>query len=247
MEAHDLDVLVLGREANVRYVAGCAAAVDRRARGRSAPGCVVVRATGEIHLLSTWDEGVPEEIPHEHLYGITWNPMTLVEVLRASTARRRPRRVGTDALSPSFAQLLPMAFPDAELVDGEQRLRAARRIKTPDEVDAIRGAIGVAERALAAAVAELRPGVTERQLTGVFMEAMAASGVTTPATQDVAWITSREHPWRRGPRDRRVAAGRPRGVRRRRGRRRLRRRGGPDLAGRRRRAPAPTALFRRCE
>ena len=33
------------------------------------------------------------------------------------------------------------------------------------------------------------------------MEAMAAAGVTTPATQDVAWITSREHPWRRASRD----------------------------------------------
>ena len=37
----------------------------------------------------------------------------------------------------------------------------------------------------------LTPGITERQLTGVFMEAMASEGVTTPSTQDVAWTTSR--------------------------------------------------------
>src|SRR3546814_12586976 len=49
----------------------------------------------------------------------------------------------------------------------------------------------VAEGALAAAVAELRPGVGERELTAVFMDAMASSGVTTPATQDVVRITSR--------------------------------------------------------
>lgn len=30
------------------------------------------------------------------------------------------------------------------------------------------------------------------------MEAMAAGGVSTPATQDAAWVTSKEHPWRRG-------------------------------------------------
>ena len=47
----------------------------------------------------------------------------------------------------------------------------------------------------------------ERQLTGVFMEAMARAGVTTPSNQDVAWITSREHPWRRADRDAPVAAG----------------------------------------
>ena len=43
---------------------------------------------------------------------------------------------------------------------------------------------------MAAAVAELRPGVHERELTGVFMDAMASRGVTTPATQDVVHITS---------------------------------------------------------
>ena len=83
------------------------------------PGCVVVRATGEIYLLSTWDEGVPDEIPHDHLYGITWNPMNLVTgAARASAPTVGPRRVGTDAMSPLFAQLLPMAFPEAEIVDG---------------------------------------------------------------------------------------------------------------------------------
>jgi Xaa-Pro aminopeptidase len=43
----------------------------------------------------------------------------------------------------------------------------------------------------------LAPGVSERTLAGVMMEAMAAGGVSTPATQDAAWVTSREQPWRR--------------------------------------------------
>ena len=67
-----------------------------------------------------------------------------------------------------------MAFPDADIVDGGPALRAARRTKTTEEVDAIRAAVAVADAALAAAVAELRPGVSERELTGVFMEAMAS-------------------------------------------------------------------------
>jgi Xaa-Pro aminopeptidase len=36
---------------------------------------------------------------------------------------------------------------------------------------------------------------------------MAEAGVTTPATQDVAWITSRQDPWRRSDRDAAVAPG----------------------------------------
>jgi Xaa-Pro dipeptidase len=206
MEAFDLDVLVLGRQANVRYVTGAPQLWVAGTRP-FAPICVVVRATGEIHLNSTWDEGMPEEIDHDHLYGLAWNPMTLIEVLRNIDGAATARRVGTDALSPTFGQLLPIAFPNAELVDGELAMRTARRIKTAEEVVALRGAIRVAEAGLAAALSELAPGITEQSLTGAMLEAMAAGGVSTSATQDGAWVTSREHRWRQGPRDRLVAYG----------------------------------------
>ena len=206
MEAFDLDVLVLGRQANVRYVTGAPQLWVAGTRP-FAPICVVVRTTGEIHLNSTWDEGMPEEIDHDHLYGLAWNPMTLIEVLRNIDGAATARRVGTDALSPTFGQLLPIAFPNAELVDGELAMRTARRIKTAEEVVALRGATRVAEAGLAAALSELAPGITEQSLTGAMLEAMAAGGVSTSATQDGAWVTSREHRWRQGPRDRLVADG----------------------------------------
>ncbi len=206
MEKHDLDVLVLGRQANVRYVSGTPQLWVAGTRPFS-PSCVIVRKTGAIHLLSTWDEGVPDDIPHENLYGISWNPMNTIANLQRIDGVSTAKRVGTDALSPGFAQLLPTAFPNAELVDGELAMRAARRIKTPDEVLSLREAIRVAEAGLAAAVAELRPGISEKALAGLLLEAMAAGGVSTPSTQDAAWATSREHPWRRASADGLVRAG----------------------------------------
>ncbi|HZN82997.1 MAG TPA: M24 family metallopeptidase [Mycobacterium sp.] len=206
MEAHDLDVLVLGRQANVRYVTGAPQLWVAGTRPFG-PICMVVRSTGEIHLNSTWDEGMPDDIPHDRLYGLAWNPMTLIEVLKSIDGASTARRVGTDALTPTFAKLLPMAFPNAELVDAEPAMRAARRIKTPDEVAALRGALRVAEKSLATAVAELRVGVTAQELTGILLEAEAAGGVSTPATQDGAWVTSREHPWRRARSDGRIENG----------------------------------------
>src|ERR1700743_2207782 len=196
MEKHDLDVLVLGRQANVRYVSGTPQLWVAGTRPFG-PTCVVVRETGAMHLLSNWDEGVPDDIPHETHDGIAWNPMNTIANLQRIDGSASAKRVGTDALSPGFAQLLPTAFPNAELVDGELAMRAARRIKTPEEVTALREAIRVAELGLAAAVAELRPGISEKTLAGVLLEAMAAGGVSTPSTQDAAWVTSREHPWRR--------------------------------------------------
>ncbi|OBI83519.1 Xaa-Pro peptidase family protein [Mycobacterium sp. E740] len=206
MAAHDIDILVLGRQANVRYVTGAPQLWVAGTRPFG-PICEVVRSTGEIHLNSTWDEGIPDEISHDHLYGLAWNPMTLVEVLKALPGAATVKRVGTDSLTPTFAQLLPMAFPNAELVDAEPALRAARRIKTADEIAVLRGALGVADAALEAARAELAPGATERSLTGALMEAMAAGGVTTPATQDGAWVTSKDHPWRRARSDGRIENG----------------------------------------
>ena len=196
MDAHHLDVLVLGRQANVRYVTGAPQLWIAGTRPFG-PVCVVVRATGEIYLNSTDDEGVPEEIVRDHLYGLAWNPMTLIGVLKNIDGAATARRVGTDAITPTFAALLPEAFPNAELVDGEPAMRAARRIKTSEEISAMGPALRVAERGIAAGLAQLRPGLSEQTLTGVVLEAMAAGGVSTPATQDAAWVTPREDPWRR--------------------------------------------------
>jgi Xaa-Pro aminopeptidase len=168
---------------------------------------VLVRATGSVHLLSTWDEGIPEDIPHENLFGISFNSMNFLKVLKGIEGAARARTVATDALTPSSAKLLPKAFPAAQLIDAEPLLRRVRCVKAPEEVDAIRASVRIAERALAAAEAALTPGITERQLTGVFMESMASAGVTTPAAQDAAWITSRQHPWSRASRDRPVEGG----------------------------------------
>ncbi len=77
MKTHKLDALVLGGAGNVHYVSGA------RQLGRAGvlpfgPYAVVVRSTGRVHLLSTWDEGVPPEIEREDLFGLSWNPMNLM-------------------------------------------------------------------------------------------------------------------------------------------------------------------------
>lgn len=200
MEAHDLDVLILGREANARYVSGAPRywIAGNRPFG---PGCVVVRSTGQVHLLSTWDEGIPDEIPHENLFGITFQPMNIVPWLKSIDGVASARRIGTDALTPLYSQLLPLAFPSAELVDGEQAMRVARLVKSDDELAEIKKALEVAQASLSAAVGALAAGVTTRELAGHFMNAMAEQGVTTPSSQHVAWITAKDQPWRRAAPD----------------------------------------------
>ena len=97
-----LDALLLGREANARYAAGARRLWTAGSRP-FAPGCVVL-ASGAVHLMSTWDEGVPEEIPHARLYGTTWNPARLMQSLCAIPGLGDARRVGVDGMSAAFAR-----------------------------------------------------------------------------------------------------------------------------------------------
>jgi Xaa-Pro aminopeptidase len=206
MAADGVDILITGRESNARYVAG----VPRLWLAGSrpfGPGCVLSRETGEIHLVNTWDEGVPDDIPHENLHGITFNGQNTLAWLTAVAGAATAKTVATDGLMPSSAKLIQTAFPTAELVDGEAMMRRVRRLKLPEEVNAIRTSVRLTEHALAAAEAAFTIGITERQLTARFMEAMAAAGVTTPTSQDVAWVTSRDQPWARSNRDNPVAPG----------------------------------------
>lgn len=206
MHAHDLDVLIAGRQANARYLSGAPQLWVAGTRPFG-PVALLLRQTGAVYLHSTWDEGIPEDIPHENLYETKWDPRNLMAALCDIDGAAAARRVGSDALSPAFAQLLPTAFPKAEIVDGELAFRAARRVKTAAEIETMRAGLRVAEHGLAAALAQLAPGVTEQGLAGVLLEACAAGGVSTPATQDAAWVTARDHPWRRASADRRVQEG----------------------------------------
>src|SRR5262245_48182876 len=137
MARRELDVLVLGREANARYASGGRRLWTGGTR-TFGPGCVVVRATRQVNLLSVFDEVVPPATPPQNLYGITWNPRNLIGGLAQIAGAAEAARVGVDGMSPVMAQLLPLAFPKARIEAAEEAMHAVRRVKTVDEVACIR-------------------------------------------------------------------------------------------------------------
>jgi Xaa-Pro aminopeptidase len=182
MEKHELDVLVLGREANARFASGARRLWTAGTRP-FAPGCVVVRGTGEVHVLSTWDDGMPPELDHAHLYGTTWNPAVLTDEVSAIAGVRDARRIGVDGMTARAHALLTTVAPQAELVDAGAAMLAARRCKSADEVACIAHAVAVAGAGVAAALDAATPGVIERELSGRYLAAIAGHGVTTPLTE----------------------------------------------------------------
>ncbi|MBV8160107.1 MAG: aminopeptidase P family N-terminal domain-containing protein [Acidimicrobiia bacterium] len=176
MARQGVEVLLLGREGNARYVSG-ARRLFLAGERAFAPGCVVVRATEQVHVLSNTDFGIPNEIPHANLYPTSWDPATLAARVAAIPGVSDAQRIGVDGLTPLFEALLPAA----ELVDGEALMRAARRLKTTDEVAHIRAAAEVAEAMVAAALDAAANGAPAAAAKAVAMQTMAAQGVTTAA------------------------------------------------------------------
>lgn len=195
MESHDLDALMLGGVGDVRYVSGA------RQLGRSgvlpfAPVAVVVRKTARVHLLSTWDEGVPPEVGRDDLYRMSWNPANLAADLAKIPGLSDTRRMGTDGLTPMFAGLIAELVTKADLVDAAPVMATARRTKTPDELICLDVASAIAEAALSAMEDALAPGVTERELLGIYDQRIAALGAPMPPSESVCFATPSSGPVR---------------------------------------------------
>ncbi|HEY2430056.1 MAG TPA: M24 family metallopeptidase [Acidimicrobiales bacterium] len=195
MASHELDALILGRPANIAYASGARQLWTAGARPFG-PGAVVVRETGRVHLLSTWDEGIPAEVGHDDLFGLAWNPANLIANVARIPGLHGARRVGTDSSSPGFGQFLAAVAPDADLVDAGPAIATARTVKTPDELACIETATALAEGALDALTEALRPGVTEQELVGAYLAAIAGRGEPAPPTEGIVCATPHDGPVR---------------------------------------------------
>jgi Xaa-Pro dipeptidase len=193
MERDDIDALMLGGVGNVKYVSGA------RQLGRSgvlpfAPIAVVLRKTQRVHLLSTWDEGVPPETSRDDLYRMSWNPANLAADLAEIPGLPEARRVGTDGLTPMFAGLIPQLVTKADLVDAGPVMRGARHTKTPDEITCLEVASAIAEAALSAMKDALAPGVTGHELLAVYHERIAGLGAPMPPSEGVCLQVAPDEP-----------------------------------------------------
>lgn len=174
-----IDMLVAGRQDHINDITGAHQLWTAGTRPFG-PVCTLNTTTGEIFLLSTWDEGVPDDIDLDHLHGITWSGAIIYQRLAANPGMAAAQRVGVDAWSPGMAGLLSAVAPNAEIVPADDILLGARRTKLPSEIDAIRAACAVAAAGVAAAIAH---SGTDAERLAVGVEAMALAGSSTPAAE----------------------------------------------------------------
>ena len=162
-------------------------------RGRSAPAaCSIARRRHPPveHLGRGRPRRHPPRAPLRHLVQLADVP---ARAAADSTGRRRARTVATDALTPVPAPACsPRRSPTRRSSTASSSCVERGAPRLPAEVDAIRASVGIAERALAVTLERARARASPSASSpACSWRRWRSQGVTTPATQDVAWITSR--------------------------------------------------------
>ena len=177
MTAAGVDVLVLGRQDNAGYVCGMRRLWTAGTRPFGA-GCIVVGATGRVHALSSWDDGIEPPMSFDDLYPLTWNPRVMAASMAGIAGLAEAGRIGVDELTPSFRRAAAHFAPAAEVVVADDLMAAARRHKLPGEIEAIARACAAAWVGIDAALDT--PEHADPATAAI--EALAAAGVTIPSS-----------------------------------------------------------------
>ena len=172
-----LDVLVLGRQDNTGYACGMRRLWTAGTRPFGA-GCIVVRTTGQVHALSSWEAGIEPPMSIDDLYPLTWNPRVMAASMAAIDGLSEARRIGVDEMTPSFRRAAANFAPTAEIVVADDLMSDVRRHKLPGEIEAIARACAAAWVGVDAALDT--PAHSDPATAAI--EALAGRGVTVPSS-----------------------------------------------------------------
>ncbi len=193
-----VDGLVLLGSSSVAYATGAAAPAedgDRAALFR--PVAVVVKGDSAPHLYTLYDDGVPAELPDDHRHGPLFPDLDDgIEALAGALSAHFPAgaRIGID--DRTHAMLRGVVGYD--WVDGADVVGAAKLTKTPDEIACIRTAQRLNELAMTAALAALRPGVRQIDLSAVFLRRVFELGASANGIDPIWQVmapTREQGPW----------------------------------------------------
>ena len=158
LDAQGVDGLVLLGSSSVAYATGAAEPGqdgDRAALFRTV--AVVVKGDSAPHLYTMYDDGVPDDLPDDHVHGPLFPDLDDgIELFAAAIADHFApgARIGIDHQTHAVLR----ALPDVEWTDAADVVSPAKLLKTPDEVACIRNAQLLNELAMVDARELLRPG-----------------------------------------------------------------------------------------
>lgn len=198
MQRRVVEALLILGTSNVHYATGAAMpSVDGARATRIRPVALVLDDDPEPHLFTPYPDGAAGRIAADHVY-----PPLLVDVDESAPDIAKAvldiagpdRRLASD----EFTYPLLDALDGGEVGNGSAILGASRIVKTVDELACTRATQRINEAAMTEVYPEVRPGVRQSQLTGMFLEAVFDRGATGVAIDTIWQVmpTSRaEGPW----------------------------------------------------
>ncbi|HYL52922.1 MAG TPA: M24 family metallopeptidase [Acidimicrobiia bacterium] len=171
MDAAGVDVLLCCSQSNVSYVTGARVPSGDHARaGWWRPVAVFRREEDWPHLYTWFPDGAPADLPAEHL-------RAGVRVEAADGAEQLARALPRGVLALDDAPFpLWQAVRDRNPIDASVVLAPAKLTKTRDELECIRQAQSLNERAMRAVRPLAVPGARATDLSGAFLRAVAELG-----------------------------------------------------------------------
>ncbi len=192
-----LDGLVLLSTSAVEYAAGLSMPADDSGRsGLFRPVVVVAKGDGAPHVYTPVRDGVPDELPRDHVHGPLFPDLDdgAEELVKAlSDHFPAGSRLAVDHQTHTMLRHLGTY----DWRDGRAALAPAKLRKTPDELACIRIAQRISELAMVGAREALRPGMRQSDLSAVFLRRAFELGASAGSIDPIWQVMP---PWRaQGP------------------------------------------------
>ena len=181
-----IDTLVLCNQANVSYATGARVPASDHVRASWWRAVAVIERTDPSpHLFTEFPEGSPSDLPNDHLH-------PAVEVEDAEGAAQLVASLPGGQVAVDDAPFpLWCALRERGVIDGNAALAPAKLTKTIDELECIRQAQAINERAIRSAQALAVPGALATDLSGAFLRAIAELGATSNTVDPVFQVMPR--------------------------------------------------------
>jgi Xaa-Pro dipeptidase len=198
LDAQGVDGLVLLGSSSVAYATGAGEPGqdgDRAALFRTV--AVVVRGDSAPHLYTMYGDGVPDDLPDDHVHGPLFPDIDDgIELFAAAIGDHFApgARIGIDHQTHPVLR----ALPGVDWMDAADVVSPAKLLKTPDEVACIRNAQLLNELAMVDARELLRPGTRQIDLSAVFLRRVFELGASANAIDPIWQVmapTLEQGPW----------------------------------------------------
>jgi len=180
MTASGIDALVLCLQSNVSYATGSRVPTADHVRAAWWRAVAVVQRDDPWpHVFTEFPEGSPVELPGDHLH-------PAVEVEAAAGAAELVEQLPAGRLGLDDAPFaLWQALQSREVVDAALALAPAKLTKTLDELECIRQAQAINERAMRTVRETVAAGVPATTLSGTFLREIAELGASANVVDPV--------------------------------------------------------------